>query len=126
MKHKNNKLWFRSVIVALICFTLTMILQIAGVFTFFENKTYDRRMFFASKYKTACDEISFIIVDQQSIDWAKENYGWNWPWPREAYGKMIDFISAGNAKSVAFVPTHCRSWLQQVPKSIIVSYLLSF
>ena len=63
MKHKNNKLWFRSVIVALICFTLTMILQIAGVFTFFENKTYDRRMFFASKYKTACDEISFIIVD---------------------------------------------------------------
>ena len=102
MKHKNNKLWFRSVIVALICFTLTMILQIAGVFTFFENKTYDRRMFFASKYKTACDEISFIIVDQQSIDWAKENYGWNWPWPREAYGKMIDFISAGNAKSVAF------------------------
>ena len=102
MKHKNNKLWFRSVIVALICFVITIVLQLTGVFTFFENKTYDRRMFFASKYKTACDEISFIIVDQASIDWAKENYGWGWPWPREAYGKMIDFISAGNAKSVAF------------------------
>ena len=102
MKHKNNKLWFRSVIVALICFAITIVLQLTGVFTFFENKTYDRRMFFASKYKTACDEISFIIVDQASIDWAKENYGWGWPWPREAYGKMIDFISAGNAKSVAF------------------------
>ena len=102
MKHKNNKLWFRSAIVALICFAITIVLQLTGVFTFFENKTYDRRMFFASKYKTACDEISFIIVDQASIDWAKENYGWGWPWPREAYGKMIDFISAGNAKSVAF------------------------
>ena len=102
MKHKNNKLWFRSAIVALICFAITTVLQITGVFSFFENKTYDQRMVFASKYKTACDEIYFIIVDQESIDWAKENYGWNWPWPREAYGKMIDFISAGNAKSIAF------------------------
>ena len=102
MKHKNNKLWFRSVIVALICFAITIVLQLTGVFTFFENKTYDRRMIFASKYKTASDDISLIIVDQASIDWAKENYGWGWPWPREAYGKMIDFITAGNAKSVAF------------------------
>ena len=102
MKGKNNKLWFRSVIVALICFIITMALQLTGVFTFFENKTYDRRMVFASKYKRACDDISLIIVDQDSIEWAKENYGWGWPWPREAYGKMIDFITAGNAKSVAF------------------------
>ena len=102
MKHKNNKLWLRSIIVALICFVITTALQLAGVFNFFENKTYDRRMVFASKYKTACDEIYFIIVDQDSIDWAKENYGWGWPWPREAYGKMIDFITAGAAKSVAF------------------------
>ncbi len=102
MKHKNNKLWFRSVIVALFCFIITMVLQLTGVFSFFENKTYDRRMIFASKYKTACDDISFIIVDQASIDWAKENYGWGWPWPREAYARMIDFISAGKAKSVAF------------------------
>ena len=102
MKHKNNKLWLRSIIVALICFVITTVLQVTGLFTFFENKTYDRRMIFASKYKTACDDISFIIVDQDSIDWAKENYGWGWPWPREAYGKMIDFITAGNAKSIAF------------------------
>ena len=39
-----------------------MTLQLTGVFTFFENKTYDRRMIFASKYKTACDDIYFIIV----------------------------------------------------------------
>ena len=102
MKHKNNKLWLRSAIVALICFAITTVLQLTGVFSFFENKTYDRRMIFASKYKTACDDIYFIIVDQDSIDWAKENYGWGWPWPREAYAKMIDFISAGKPKSIAF------------------------
>ena len=102
MKNRNAKIWFRSLIVAVVCFAATVALYITGLFSFFENKTYDRRMVFASKYITACDDISFIIVDQQSIDWAKENYGWGWPWPREAYGRMIDFISAGNAKSVAF------------------------
>ncbi len=102
MKHKNNKLWLRSAIVAISCFVITMLLQLAGVFTFFENKTYDRRMLFASKYKTASRDISFIIVDQYSIDMATETYGWGWPWPREAYGKIIDFISAGNAKTIAF------------------------
>lgn len=102
MKNKNAKIWLRSLIVAFVCFAITLALYIAGVFSFFENKTYDRRMVFASKYISACDDISFIIVDQDSIDWAKENYGWGWPWPREAYGRMIDFISAGNAKSIAF------------------------
>ncbi len=102
MKNKNSKLLIRSAVVALSCFIITTGLYIAGVFSFFENKTYDQRMIFASKYKTACRDISFIIVDQESIDWAQENYGWGWPWPRQAYGKMIDFITAGNAKSVAF------------------------
>ncbi len=102
MKNKNAKIWLRSLIVALVCFGITLALYIAGVFSFFENKTYDRRMVFASKYIYASDDISFIIVDQESIDWAKENYGWGWPWPREAYARMIDFISAGNARSIAF------------------------
>ena len=102
MKNKNTKLWIRSLIIAILSFALTLILYLTGSFNFFENKTYDRRMVFASKYIRACDDISFIIVDQESIDWAKENYGWGWPWPREAYGKMVDFISAGNAKSIAF------------------------
>lgn len=99
---KKGKIWFRSGIVAVCCFVVTAVLYFAGVFTVFENKTYDRRMVSASKYKQACDDISFIIVDQDSIDWATETYGWGWPWPREAYAKMIDFISAGEAKSIAF------------------------
>ena len=101
-KFKNGKIWFRSLIVALSCFVIALGLYLGGIFSFFENKTYDQRMIFAAKYKRACDDICFIIVDQDSIDWAKENYGWGWPWPREAYGRMIDFISAGAAKSVAF------------------------
>lgn len=99
---KQAKLFLRSFIVAFSCFILTVVLQVCGVFDFFENKTYDSRMQFAAGHKEPSSKISFIIVDQYSINWAKENYGWNWPWPREAYARLIDFLSAGNPKSIAF------------------------
>lgn len=101
-KIRKSGILFRSSAIALGCFITVTVLYLTGLFTYFENKTYDRRMVFASQYKEPCDEIFFIEIDQDSITWAQENYGWGWPWPREAYGRMIDFFCAGGAKSVAF------------------------
>lgn len=101
-KARNSSILFRSAAIALGCFVVVTVLYFTGVFTYFENKTYDRRMVFASQYKEPAEEIFFIEVDQDSITWAQETYGWGWPWPREAYGRMIDFFAAGGAKSVAF------------------------
>ncbi|MCQ2600870.1 MAG: adenylate/guanylate cyclase domain-containing protein [Treponema sp.] len=101
MKQKH-KLWIRSIIIALSSILLAAVLQLTGAFDAFENKTYDLRMVQAAEYKTPCDEIAFIVVDQESISWAKETYGWSWPWPREAYGRIINFFSAGNPEAIAF------------------------
>ena len=101
MKHQHT-LWLRSLIIALSTFTVAVILNFLGIFTFFENKTYDIRMTNAAKYKNPCDQIAFICVDQESIDFASEQYGWSWPWPREAYARIIDFVSAGNPKAITF------------------------
>lgn len=101
MKQKH-KLWTRAILIALSSILITLIFHFSGAFNAFENKSYDLRMINAAKYKQPCEEICLIIVDQESIDWAKEKYNWSWPWPREAYGRMIDFISAGNPKAIAF------------------------
>lgn len=101
-KAEKSGILLRSAAIALGCFVVVTVLYFTGLFTYFENKTYDRRMVFASKYKAPAEEIFFIEVDQDSITWAQENYSWGWPWPREAYGRMIDFFAAGGAKSVAF------------------------
>lgn len=101
-KAEKHGILLRSTLIAAACFLVVAALYFAGLFTYFENKTYDRRMVFASQYKEPADEIFFIEVDQASITWAQETYGWGWPWPREAYGRMIDFFAAGGAKSVAF------------------------
>ena len=49
-----------------------------------------------------CNNISFILIDETSINWAQENRGWTWPWPREAYAELVDFLSAGNVNSIGF------------------------
>lgn len=102
MNTKKHGILIRSALIAASCFVLALSLYSAGIFTYFENKTYDRRMVFAAQYKKPAEEIFFIEVDQPSITWAQEKYGWGWPWPREAYGHMVDFFAAGGAKSVAF------------------------
>lgn len=100
--NQKHKLWIRSIIIALLSILLSAVLQFSGIFNTFENKSYDLRMISAAKYKQPCDQIAFICVDQQSIDWAKETYGWSWPWPREAYAKMVKFFSAGEPEAIAF------------------------
>ena len=85
MKQKH-KLWTRAIIIALSSILITLIFHFSKAFNAFENKSYDLRMTNAAKYKQPCEEICLIIVDQKSIDWAKEKYNWSWPWPREAYG----------------------------------------
>ncbi len=101
-KNTSVKLMIRSLIVASICFVIVYILNLTGVFNYLEYKTYDSRMkSTAGKFHTS-DEITLIVVDQESINWAKEEKGWGWPWPREAYGHIVDFLSEGNASSIAF------------------------
>ena len=102
MKIKNIKIWKRAVISALICALLTLFIYLTGLFTAFENKTYDQRMLFSSRFISPNDNIVLITVDQQSIDWAGETYGYSWPWPREAYAHVIDFLSQGNPSSIIF------------------------
>ena len=102
MKKSTAKIWTRGILVACCGFILTAALYFCNVFTFLENKTYDSRMVGSSKYVRPDQNIIFIAITQDSLDWAVENYGWSWPWPRKAYAQIIDFISAGNGKSIAF------------------------
>lgn len=102
MKKKQGKIWLRNIALSFGCFVIFVALHFLGVFETFENKTYDQRMESTANLSPACDDIAFIEVNQESLDWAYENKGWSWPWPREAYANIIDFLSAGNVNSIAF------------------------
>ena len=99
---KNGKIWIRSIIIAVICSVLTIVLYKAGLLTTLENKTYDTRMLSTSKFIHPDDNIALIVIDQDSLDWANQERGWSWPWPRESAAEIVDYLSLGNPKSICF------------------------
>src|SRR5574344_2439536 len=92
----------RTFIVALVSFGISTALMVCGTFTYLENKTYDSRTAICKPSNTASENICFITVDQESIDWAQKEKGGGWPWPRAAYGDMVRYLTAGNADSILF------------------------
>jgi class 3 adenylate cyclase/CHASE2 domain-containing sensor protein len=87
---------------ALIVFAAITLLNAAGVFRFLEYKTYDLRVRLLSPFCRPSDDIVLILLDQDSIDWAQEERGWAWPWPRQAHAELLHYMNAAGAKSVIF------------------------
>lgn len=46
--------------------------------------------------------IRVILLDEQSLAWAREGLGVKWPWPYELYTPIIQFCRASGAKAIAF------------------------
>lgn len=100
---------FSSYVIILAVFGFVLLLQIAGAFNWLDNKTYDSRMKATASTIHASDEIAVVFIDRESLDWASSELGWGWPWPRKAYGDMVDFFSQGEAASVAFDFTYTET-----------------
>jgi len=93
-----------SVIISGLVFFIITGLHLLGVFHFLEYKSYDMRVRFwaGSIYSRPSDEIAVILLDQDSIDWAQRERGWGFPWPRQAYAEIVDYMNSSKAKSIAF------------------------
>ena len=101
-KNILSNIWIRAIIVALISSLISVFFFKIGSLDNLENKAYDRRMRNSAVFFKPSDDIAFIKVDQESLDWAYEELGWSWPWPREAYAHLTNFLSAGNVNSIMF------------------------
>ena len=91
-----------AIIFSTISFALGTILYCFGIFNFLENKIYDNRMIVTSHLSKPSDDICFIGIDQESINVALKEKNWSWPWPRAAYGQIVDYMNEGKAANVIF------------------------
>ena len=94
---KIKRIFFITLITTIFIFTTDLF----GAFEFLENKTYDFRTNKTVSNKTS-EELFVILLDQNSLDWASSEMNWSWPWPRSAYGDIVNFFNLANAKSVTF------------------------
>jgi adenylate cyclase len=102
MTQKANQKIRASLIIAVSVFVLTAVCYAIGGFDYLEYKAYDLRVVTLAPYSKPSDDIMVVLLDQNSIDWAQQERGWSWPWPRRAYAEIIDYMHLGGAESFAF------------------------
>jgi len=93
-----------AIIIAALVFLVITGLYLLGVFNNLENMSYDLRVRFwaGTSFSRPSDEIAVILLDQDSLDWAQLERGWGWPWPRQAYAEIVNYMNLCGANSVAF------------------------
>jgi len=67
------------------------------------NPMSDWRARLLAKPSAATDKVKLILVDQYSLDWVSQNLQIKaWPWPREFYVPILDYLKRNGAKTVVF------------------------
>lgn len=66
-----------------------------------ERETLDWRMRVAAGTRQPDSSVVIAAIDQRSLTFFQRN-GVAWPWPREFYGFLLNYLDKGGAKAVAF------------------------
>jgi adenylate cyclase len=79
-----------------------MLLYELQLFQPLERKSWDLRLRLFSKPSHADKNIVLFLIDQYSLDFYEEQQGLSWPWPREMYSYLADYLETGGARLVFF------------------------
>jgi adenylate cyclase len=82
-------------------FALILIVYLGGLFFGLEKKTQDFRFRLFAQGDTADPDIVIITIDEESLRFYREDLG-TWPWPREVFGALIDYLADGGAAAIVF------------------------
>ncbi len=92
-----------GLVIGAACALAAWVVGLVGLLNTPEHITWDARQRFYAQPVDKSLPIRVILVDEQSLEWAKAmNLPVKWPWPYEVYTPIIDFCRTGGAKSIAF------------------------
>ncbi len=92
----------RGVIVAAIAAVCSLLLWFSGALEAFEARTWDARARFFASRREPDQRVVLVLLDQASLDWARDAMGLTWPWPREVYSYLVNFVGRSGAEALAF------------------------
>jgi diguanylate cyclase (GGDEF)-like protein len=102
-KNTAKNLYFLFMTVLMILF-LGLIIKNFNMTSFFndiEAKSYDIRVKLFKKDATASSKIMLVAVDDDSLEQMEQQYG-RWPWNRQAYNNLIQYLEQNKAGVIAF------------------------
>lgn len=101
-KKKKLSIVQRSALISVSVFIFSISLFFLPLINRLDFLLYDYLIRLSAPFSKPSEEISLVLLDQESIDWAFEEKGWKWPWPREAYGDIVHYFNLANAASLSF------------------------
>lgn len=93
---------FRGVLIGCAAAAAALALWLPGWLDTWENGTWDWRVRLLARPGAATEKVRLILLDQQTLDWAKRENGLSWPWPREVYDAIIRYCRRSGARSLTF------------------------
>ncbi|HZS12317.1 MAG TPA: adenylate/guanylate cyclase domain-containing protein [Nitrospirales bacterium] len=72
-------------------------IQATGFLSVLELKTLDHRFAASADPQSASDDLVLLAIDERSL----ESFG-RWPWPRDRYAYVLEYLKAAGARAVVF------------------------
>ena len=95
------KKWMGSLLAVVAAVAVAAALEASGLAKYWEWTLSDWRARTMAKPSSATEQVKLVLVDQSSLDWASSEMGLSWPWPREVYGVVVDYLARCGAEAVA-------------------------
>ncbi len=95
-------------LLASVSFVIASTVFLLDILALYENKSFDIFSRYLNPEK-ASDRIVIVEIDQQSID-ALSAEKINWPWPRQVYAPIIEFVSRADALFIDILFTEPSSY----------------
>lgn len=89
-----------AIIAGMICGLFFSLLYATGALEPLELKTLDHRFVRYSDRLTPSDDIVIVVIDQNSIDYLKNDLQILWKWPRDVYAYTVDYLTRSGARAV--------------------------
>ena len=99
--HKQYKKWYSGLVCAVLISFLVVILQRFSFMQILEAKTLDARFSIIEPPEKASEDIILVGIDDSSLKYFSDN-GISWPWPRNFYAYLLDYLTDSGVKSVIF------------------------
>jgi len=101
-KPTASKTALQGVGIGVVAALVAGVLFSVGWIDWLERPLWDWRVRQQAQKGAATASICSIMIDQASLDAAREQFGLGWPWPRQAYAYILDFCRRAEAKAVIF------------------------
>ncbi|MBW2493008.1 MAG: adenylate/guanylate cyclase domain-containing protein [Deltaproteobacteria bacterium] len=98
---KYYKKWYSGFVCAVLITLLVVLLQRFSFMQILEAKTLDVRFSTIEPPETASIDVVLVGIDDSSLKYFADN-NISWPWPRNFYAHLLDYLTKSGAKSVIF------------------------